>query len=232
AHRKKMRQHVGAWSSAIVGISLLNSLLIAYVAIEHLPFIDFRVYKIGNNIRQLRKAQAPCRYEYVLEKDGKQFIFEQYPSDTSYRFKEMRLLNEKECSPKITDYYVSGPDGTNYTEESLTGKKLFVIVHRVEKTEKSSFEKIKKLIEELASTDITVVVLTADAVNFEDFRRQVGLEVPYYIVDGVVLKTMMRSDPGLMYVEDGTVKGKWHYNDVPEGIKIKNNSFEHKDLFD
>jgi hypothetical protein len=219
--RNKMREEGGFWRTSIVAISLINSLLIAYIAIEHLPFIDFRTYKIGNNIPQLRKPQAPCQYEYIMEKEGKTFTFKEYPTDTTYTFKEMRTLNSKECSPKITDYNLSSPDGNDFTEESLQGKKLMVIVHKVEKTNKESFKEINTLLKSLEGSDIQVIVLTSDAANFSEFRHEVQLAAPYYLADGVVLKTIMRSDPGLMYIEDGTVKGKWHYNDIPDKEKIK-----------
>ncbi|GAB4334654.1 MAG: DoxX family protein [Flammeovirgaceae bacterium] len=219
--RKKIKEETGFWRASIVGISLINSLLIAYIAIQHLPFIDFRVYKIGNSISQLRKPQASCQYEYIMEKDGQIFIFKEYPTDNSYTFKEMRTLNSKECSPKITDYNLTSPAGDDFTEESLQGKKLMIIVHKTQNTNKESFKEINKLVSSLEGSDIQVIAMTSDAANFNEFRHEVQLAVPYYLVDGVVLKTMMRSDPGLMYVEDGVVKGKWHFNDVPdkEGLK-------------
>ena len=33
--------------------------------------------------------------------------------------------------------------------------------------------------------------------------------------DATVLHTMVRSNPGILYLEDGVVKGKWHHNDTP-----------------
>ena len=96
--------------------------------------LDFRDYKVGNNIGELMQPQAACKYEYIMEKDGQEYTFDAYPSDKSYTFKEMNVLNEKECMPKIVDYNVSNEEGDDFTEESISGKKLFIIVHEIEKT--------------------------------------------------------------------------------------------------
>ena len=66
-----------------------------------------------------------------------------------------------------------------------------------------------------------MVLTGSDEMTFESFRHEVQLAVPYFFVDGVVLKAMIRSNPGLIYMENGTIKGKWHYNDVPKIEDIK-----------
>ena len=48
-----------------------------------------------------------------------------------------------------------------------------------------------------------------------------------YNLDGTVLKTMIRSNPGLMLLKAGTVQDMWHYhrfpsyNDVKQKYKIE-----------
>ena len=78
-----------------MAFSLVISLFLGVFIIKHLPFIDFRPYKLGNNIPELMQPQANCKYEYTMEKDGKEYIFDFYLSDTSYKYKSMRAINEK-----------------------------------------------------------------------------------------------------------------------------------------
>jgi uncharacterized membrane protein YphA (DoxX/SURF4 family) len=207
-------------SVTIVGLSVFGSLFLAWFALNHLPPIDFLAYKKGANIPTLMKPSAPFKFKYVMEKNGEQKEFMEYPTDTTYTFKEMVMLNP-EAQPKITDYNVRNAEG-DVTQETFKGKKLMIVIVDANKSSVKGIESVKRLIKEVEKTDIQPMVLTgSDEMTFEAFRHEVQLAVPYYFVDGVVLKAMIRSNPGLIYMEEGTVKGKWHYNDVPEINELK-----------
>ena len=200
-------------SDYIMIAAVVISTGLAIYAIEHLPFIDFRAYKTGNNIAEEMQPSADYIYEYIMEKDGKEFVFDSYPTDESYTYKELKLVNP-EAQPKITDYAVWNDDG-DFTESTFEGNKLFLILYNVAKTDKDSFSDINKLIDALGN-EVEVYALTAsDADTYNSFSEEVGLKVPFYYTDATVLKTITRSNPGLWLLQDGTVKGKWHYNDVP-----------------
>lgn len=209
----------------VVGHTIMISILIicvglAVFAIQHLPFIDFRAYSVGSNIPSLMKPSDTYRYQYVMEKDGKEVIMDTYPTEEGYEFKEMILLNP-EAQPKITDFGTWSDEG-DFTEEILQGKKLIILIYDVEKANKKSIKDINVLIKEIEGLDIEPVVLTASGGEaFEIFRHEVQLATPYYFADGTVIKTISRSNPGVMLLEDGVVKGKWHYNDVPEQKEVK-----------
>ena len=65
-------------------------LIISYAAINFLPFIDFRAYKVGNYIPDLMEPSEELKYSYIMEKDGRSYEFETYPNDESYIFKEIK----------------------------------------------------------------------------------------------------------------------------------------------
>lgn len=200
-------------SHFIVGGSLVLSLGLALYAVAHLPFIDFRAYKVGNHIPTEMQPSAEYIYEYVMEKDGEEFKFETYPTDPAYKFIAMNHLNP-EAAPKITDFGVWNDEG-DFTSEVFTGNKLFVVLYDVSKSDKSSLSDINNLVKALGDK-IEIYALTAsDGSTFEAFQKEVGLEIPYYYTDATVLKTITRSNPGLWLLSNGTVKGKWHNNDVP-----------------
>lgn len=202
----------------LVGGSLVLSLALALYAIAHLPFIDFRAYKVGNHIPTQMQPSAEYIYEYVMEKDGEKFSFDTYPTDKSYTFVAMNHLNP-EAAPKITDFGVWNDDG-DFTTEVFTGSKLFVILYDVSKTNKSGIEEINELIRALGGK-VDIYALTAsDGTVFEAFQNETNLSIPYYYTDATVLKTITRSNPGLWLLKDGTVMGKWHYNDVPNYGKV------------
>ncbi len=204
-----------ASGAVITIITAAISIMVGWYAYEHLPYIDFRAYKIGNNIPGLMQPSAPLRYKYIMTKDGQLEEFETYPTDTTYTFKEMVAINPED-GPKITDFNVWNDEG-DFTQEVLTGKKLLILVQSVDKAETGNFDKIKKLVKAAEPQGITPMVVTSSSSeDFEVFRHEVNLAVPYYYGDGTVLKTIMRSNPGILLLQDGVVKGKWHNNDTPD----------------
>ena len=209
-------------TGSLVGLSAIFSVALAFYAIRYLPPIDFLPYKIGNNIPQLMQPSEPLRYKYIMEKDGKTEEFEKYPSDTTYKYKEMVLINEN-AKPKITDYKVWNNDG-DFTQETFKGKKLIIIIKNGTDLNGASLAEIRSLINSVKDSGVEPLILTSNSdAEIQEIRKSYLLDVPYYFADGTVLKTISRSNPGIWLLKDGTVKGKWHYNTTPdkEGVLSK-----------
>src|SRR6478609_361285 len=85
-------------------------------AIRHLPFIDFRAYKIGNNIPQQMIAPEAPIIEYVFLKDGKEINSPTFLTEPGYQYVSSRVTNEEKTKPKITDYLVTDVDGVEKTQ--------------------------------------------------------------------------------------------------------------------
>lgn len=208
----------GNKSFIVMAVVILLNTFLAFWAIRHLPFIDFIAYKIGNNIGEAMQPSEPYRYKYILEKDGETFEFEEYPTEEGYEYKDMILLNP-EAQPKITDYHVWNDDG-DFTEQSLTGRKLFIVVHNVAEASLSNLDEIQHLVKGVEGKVDVWLLTSNDAATVENFRHEYQLAIPYYYVDATVIKAMIRSNPGIMLLEDGTVLGKWHHNDTPKAEKV------------
>lgn len=192
---------------------------IAWYAIEHLPFIDFRAYKKGNNIAQLMQPSEPYRYSYIMVKNGEEFEFEQYPdAQEGYEYKEIRLENP-EAQPVITDFSIWNNEG-DFTEQVLQGSKLLVVIHTAEKADPEMLEDIKQLAEGLQGSAESLLVTSSDEASFDAFRHEYQLAFPYYFADATLLKTIIRSNPGLVLLKDGVVLEKWHYNDTPPAEEV------------
>jgi uncharacterized membrane protein YphA (DoxX/SURF4 family) len=202
----------------IVASATIINTIIAYLAITHLPFIDFRSYKVGNHIPTLMKPSGELIYEYVMEKDGEKLYFSEYPTDKSLTFKELNVVNP-EVQPKITDYSIWSDDG-DFTESSFVGNKLFVIMYNVSSSNTSKIQEINTLAKELEGKAEVAILTSSDYDTFEAFRHEHQIAIPFYYSDATVLKTIIRSNPGLWLMKDGVVKGKWHYNDTPSASEI------------
>jgi uncharacterized membrane protein YphA (DoxX/SURF4 family) len=198
-------------------------IILAVIAIRHLPFIDFRTYKIGNNLGQLMQPSGELEYEYIMEKDGETFRFDSYPSDKSYTFKEMVILNP-EVQPKITDLAVWNDDG-EFTEQLLSGAKLLLITHSIEKSSLKNISDINALFDKVEIAEKWSLTASGPEL-YDDFAEKNKIDYPYFFADATVLKTMVRSNPGIILLKDGVVKGKWHFNDVPTVSEINRLLYE------
>ena len=216
-HRNRIRPRNTGW---LVGITTVLTLALGIYAVQFLPPLDLLPYAVGKSIPAGMKPSEPLRYKYIMEKDGKTTEFEQYPSDQSYKFKEMVLVNES-AKPKITDYRIWNDEG-DFTQQTFEGNKLFVIVKTTKGIDAGSIPAIRSLAEGLKGSNVSTYILTSTSDDeIKAFRKEFQLEdIPYYKADATVLKTIMRSNPGTWLMKDGVVKGKWHFNTTPDAAEI------------
>lgn len=204
----------------LVALATVFSLGVAFYAIRHLPVLDLLPYKEGNSIPAQMKPSEPLRYRYLFEKDGKTLTFEQYPSDTLLEFKEMQLIN-KNAQPKITDYRIWNDEG-DFTDSTFSGNKLLIVIKDLKDINAAAFPEIRSLAQQLKGDNITPLIVTsASSEDIQQLIAQQQLTMPYYYADATVLKTILRSNPGLLLLKEGVIKGKWHFNDTPLVGEVK-----------
>lgn len=207
----------------VIGAVTLLSLFLGIYAIRHLPFIDFRSYRIGNHIPSQMQAEEQPVFEYVFKRNdnGEEIRSAKYLMDTTrYKYISIVQLNEDKTTPKITDYSVSTVEGEDVTQQTFEGAKLFFIMYDVTRSSVNNMKEIVKLSKDLEGK-VDMMILTSSASNqFEAFRHEHQLAVPYYFTDATVLKTIVRSNPGITLWVDGTVKGMWHHNDTPDAEEV------------
>ncbi|TRX55556.1 DoxX family protein [Fulvivirga sp. M361] len=205
-------------STAIIVGTTLICFIVGKYAVDHLPFIDFRPYKIGNNIPANMIAKESPVLEYTFMKDGEEVTSTKYYSpDQGYEYVSSKILNEKASTPKITDYQVIGTDGDDYTEQTFQGDKLILVFYTAE-ADNETAEQLSALISSVSAE--TMMLTSSSEADFENFRHEHQLAAPFFFTDATVLKAMIRSDPGVMLLRNGTVLGKWHYHDIPSAREI------------
>lgn len=208
---------------ALIAGTVVITALTGIYAVAHLPFIDFRAYKVGANIpRQMQPEEAPI-IEYVFEKNGEEVRSEKFlPAEEGYTYKSSSVVNEEKIKPKITDYRVSTPGGEDLTEETFRGPKLLIDMVDVRKASTKNIEAIRTLTEDLEGKVDCLILTSSPAEEVEAFRHENQLAIPYAFADATVLKTIVRSNPGIALWKDGVVLGNWHHNDTPSSADILN----------
>ncbi len=206
---------------AVIGLTVAISFFAGIRAINHLPFIDFRAYKVGNHIPSKMLPPEQPIIEYSFEKDGKEIKSEKFlPAEEGYVYKNSRIVNEKNIKPAITDYSVASPDGDDITQSTFQGPKLLIIMFDVKKASVENIDAIRMLVTNLEGQVESLVLTSSSAEAIEIFRHENQLAVPYAFADATVLKTIVRSNPGISLWRDGTVLGNWHHNDTPSSGEV------------
>ena len=223
-YRKSYQSNLRTLEGHVVILAtVILSFFVGVYAVKHLPFIDFRAYRIGNNIpEQLIPAEQPI-IEYIFEKGGEETKSTKYlPAEEGYVYKSSRVTNEEKIKPKITDYMVTTPEGEDLTQATFQGPKLLLVIVDVRKAAVENIVAIRTLTEDLDGKVDCIILTSSSSEQMETFRHENQLAVPYAFADATVLKTILRSNPGISLWNNGTVLGNWHHNDTPTSKEILN----------
>ena len=199
---------------AVVGFML-------YVRL-HLPPIDFRPYKIGNNLPELMEYPEGAKtdvYEVSLiyEKDGVQqtFSLKDYPrGDTTWVFVDQKsVLIEKGYEPPIHDFEIINHDFEDITDDVLQAEKaVLVIMYDLQKADKKQLAKVAQLAAQHEFDDTQFYILTGSgSQDVEQLCAESELrEELFCTTDPVTLKTIVRANPGVIELNYGTVVDKYN----------------------
>jgi len=217
----------------MMGSGLLVLILYAVAGIysyNHLPVFDFRPYKIGVNIPEAMKMPEGAPQDvyrnifYYKDKNTgevKKFTEENYPwKDTlnwAYENTES-ILVKKGYEPPIHDFIFETRDGENVIDFFLSDPNfVFILVaYDLSETNRKAMAKVNTLAEWAKTNKLNFAGLTSS--SFEDsdaFIAETGAPFEFFNCDEITLKTIVRANPGLLLLKNGTIIGKWHYNDIP-----------------
>lgn len=230
--QKQSRPWLSNWGAWVVTLlPILISFGISIYCYNLLPILDFRPYKKGNNIiegMQIPEDAPLDKYEttFIYEKDGieQAFTLDNYPAeDSTWTFvrQESKLI-EQGYVPPIHDFSIVTEDG-DITDLILedAGYTLLVISHKVEKAATKNIKCVKSTIANAKKAGANVIWLTSSySDEIEEFKTQYGIEDTFGATDDITLKTIVRSNPGLVLIKDATVIEKWHHNALPSKDKL------------
>ncbi|MBQ9339973.1 MAG: DoxX family protein [Paludibacteraceae bacterium] len=206
----------------LTGIALLIVLCLMTYTRLHLPLKDFRPYKIGNNIPELMEIPddaTPDVYDIrlIYEKDGteQEFSLQDYPKDDpSWHFVDQRsVLISKGYEPPIHDFVITNQDFEDLTYDILEDDRevILAILYKVEKTNIKQARRLNQMAQDAEQSGKPFYLLTGSGEEeIAAFREQTGYEQPVYSCDPVTLKTIVRANPGIVVLQQGTIIDKYN----------------------
>lgn len=203
--------------NVVLALSVFGFGYIIYQGISQEPIIDFRDYKIGTDIKaeKAKIAQNPSEYKtfYTLKNkqtgEEKEINQDEYVSVEEY-WKEgssWEILEDKTTSKltkegyksEIQKFKIEDEIGNDITEEILSAKKIILVFSYKPSVLQSGkiADKIKAL---QAQSDTKIIGVSPEPKVFPN--------LPNATMDATAIKTIARSNPFVLTLENGKITDK------------------------
>jgi len=230
-HRKQeqSRGHK-KYSFLFSGVAVLIYFVAVFYSFNHLPIFDFRPFKVGINIPDAMSTPEGAQKEvyentfyYKNKSTGKveKFTETNYPWKDTVNWeydKTESVLIQKGHEPPIHDFVIETPEGENIVDFFIYDENyVFILVaYDLNKSKTKNQDKINDLANWATENGISFVCLTSTFLDeAQIFADETSAPYEFFNSDEIALKTMIRSNPGLLVIKDGNILDKWHYNDIP-----------------
>lgn len=220
----------------ILGFIVLISLGFGLYTYNFLPILDFLPYKIGNNIPSLMimppgVPQDVYQITYTLKNkstgETKSLTDKEYLSSGIWKDKNWEITGDPESKliskgfeVKIKDLKITDSQGTDYNTEILENPyyNLVIVAYDLSKTDLIGIGNLNAIaINAAENFNIRTVFLTSNSVqDAEAFSKKNKLVMEIFYADAIPLKSMVRANPGVLLLKNGTVINKWHFRNLPD----------------
>jgi uncharacterized membrane protein YphA (DoxX/SURF4 family) len=227
---KNVYSRVQQWG--LLASTTLIMLAFTFYSYHHLPIFDFRPYHIGTHIpskMEIPEDAPQPEYKTILKykKNGevREFTVDSLP-DSTWQWVETKNIQISEgYTPPIEGFSITTLDGSDITDIVLNEEDytFLLIAYDLKKANQSDMAEVRKLSGFCRNNNqCQFIALTASPESaIENFREATDAQFPFYHTDEITLKTIIRSNPGLMVIKNGTILEKWHHNDIPAPKEVK-----------
>lgn len=233
-----------AW--ALLLLSGAVSAGLGYYTINHLPVFDFLPYKIGNHLPDLMKIPAGAATDefeitYTLKNTHtgqvRQLSDKEYLSSKIYENKDWKYISASEpvlikagYQAPLKDFRITDAQGIDHTDEIVNnqGYELLYIEYDLHNADIEAQGQLNDLATTAQEFNVRTIGITAESTQDVDlFCRKVNTMYEMFYCDAVPLKMIVRANPGVVLLHNGTVVNKWHMADLPPYKEFKETYFQH-----
>jgi hypothetical protein len=212
------------FQNTLITLLTLGSVGFSLYCYNYLPVIDFRPYKPGTDIKKsMQGVPDVLKYYYTLKnkKSGATQEFAQFPPNYQNEWDYVSNRTEvvkKGIEPKIKDFSITSSSGADITDSILSAPGYTFLLVSSSLANASAKPEVVKAINELVTN------CTKNHVGFDnEVQKYIAANhaaYPFYNTDDTQLRTMIRSNPGLVLIKGGIVIADWHYHSIPDYISV------------
>lgn len=227
-NRHNYRNNLSKWrKAAMFSIGFLISVIISAKGITDEPIIDFRPFSVGTDINASMQIpdDAPLpeyKTTFILEKDGVRQEFDEnnYPYNDStwiYIDSKTQVISEG-YTPAITDFTLSNAEGDSQTDRILASEKpiILVISPKVEDVSDKHLHLLSDIAKAMEIKDRELHIVTSSSQTAQkQTDSRANNTFSYLQADETMLKTITRSNPGIIVIQNGVIIAKYHIDHLP-----------------
>jgi len=197
-------------------------------AYRHLPMLDFRPYSVGTYIPAKMSIPEGAMQDEIktflyYEKDGtvEEFSEDNFPwQDTTWTYVDSKhILVKKGYEPPIHDFTIVDETDLDITSQLLSdeGYSFLLVATHLENADTEALNYASRLAAWCGQAGHSFYCTTASGNReVEEIRQALDPAFRFHTTDEITLKTIVRGNPGLLLLREGTILAKWHYRDFPE----------------
>ncbi|MBE9584037.1 DoxX family protein [Mucilaginibacter sp. JRF] len=218
-----------------LAIATVLALGVGFYTYNFLPVIDFLPYNIGANLPDEMKVPPgakPDEYEltYNLKNkatgETKTMTDKEYMRTGIWKDNNWEVVGNPESklvkkgfTPKIVDLNITDMQGNDYTQEIISNPfyNLIIVAYDLGHTNDEALQKLSTIALNLTENyNVRSVMITSNsAQDVLELEKRYKLYTEVFFADAVPLKSMVRANPGVMLLKNGTVINKWHFHTMP-----------------
>ena len=224
-NNKRLDNHLGKGLQFLIGLAFAAAFLgFEIYNYRHLPVIDFMNWKVG---RQLN-AEAPAEnkvyvtYRNKATRETQEYLSPNYPWNDSVWMSQWEFVGQRtEGGNDYLGFTALDEDGNDVTDLVLNTENLLMFTSSdLSKVTEKDWEKMRQIAEAAATKDYVVLwTVAAEPEEVEQLRAKYDFVYDVYLADDLEIKTIVRSNPGLIWLDNGLVKDKWSVYDFSKALK-------------
>lgn len=208
--------------------AMVAMVLFGLYNINNEPCIDFRSWKVGNQMIDLdENAEVKSYVTYVNKETGErdEFLSEELVKrmedpawEAQWEWESSRVEDPHEI--KADGFSMLDMDMNDHAKELIGSEDYLLIatIHHLDKVNEDGLEGLEDAAEWAQEHGVQMVLLTsALAEEVQSFLYAYQMDdIDFYFTDATAIETMARSNPGFLLLKRGKVLGKWHYRNVDD----------------
>jgi len=212
----------------IVFFFMLISVGFSVYGLRNLPVLDFRPWKVGNSMKMDTETDDRYYliYRHIETGELSEYLSPDFPWDDSLWMATNEFVDQRiEAAPLPETYLYMGDENGHDYFKAFTQHSDFqfiLFMYDVETANLRNMKAIKLLAEKSMENGIDFVGLTSSLPEkAHDFIKKHNLAFEFFFSDAITLKTVIRSNPGLMLIQDGVILKKWSHRNIPEFESVR-----------
>ena len=208
--------------ACIYGMAFLGFEIYNY---RHLPVVDFMNWKVGKQLTTETAEESKIYLTYRNKATGetKEYLSPNYPWNDSVWMSQWEFVDQRtEGGANFLGFSALDEDGNDVTESILSTENLLMFTsHDLTKVSEKEWEKVRQITKAADDKGYTVIWTVADEPEYvEQLREKYDFLYEVYYADELEIKPIVRSNPGLIWLDNGLVKDKWSAVDFSKALKV------------